>query len=302
MNFLLTGANGFLGRTILDFFFKNGYKTSTLSRNKGSSYVKDIRYPFEFNGGEIFNAVVHIAGKAHVVPKTESEKHEFYQVNFEGTKNLCFALEKLNQLPKSFVYISTVAVYGIDEGDGITENRPLNGVSPYADSKIKAEHWLGGWASERKVNLTILRLPLIAGPNPPGNLGAMINGIRSGKYISISEANARKSVVWAADIAGIIPTLVEKEGTYNLTDGHHPTFGELEEAIASALKKRKPFKIPYWGAKVLALTGDVLGDRFPIDSMKLKKIISTLTFDDSKAKKELGWNPVSVLNKVAEIV
>lgn len=33
------------------------------------------------------------------------------------------------------------------------------------------------------VKLSILRPSLIAGPNPPGNLGAMIHGIENGKYL-----------------------------------------------------------------------------------------------------------------------
>jgi len=39
----------------------------------------------------------------------------------------------------------------------------------------------------------------------------------------------------------------------------------------------------------------MLGRRSPINSDKLKKIVSNLTFDDSKARKLLGWNPALVL-------
>ncbi|MBC7915293.1 MAG: hypothetical protein H7Y07_14350 [Pyrinomonadaceae bacterium] len=41
--------------------------------------------------------------------------------------------------------------------------------------------------------------------------------------------------------------------------------------------------------------GDILGKRAPINSVKLKKITSDLTFDDSKAREILGWNPTPVL-------
>lgn len=59
--------------------------------------------------------------------------------------------------------------------------------------------------------LGIIRPSLIAGPNPPGNLGAMINGIRSGKYMSIAGGKARKSVLLVQDIATLVPLLTEKE-------------------------------------------------------------------------------------------
>src|SRR5690606_11372008 len=122
------------------------------------------------------------------------------------------------------------------------------------------------------------------------------------KYLRIGMSDARKSMVWGEDIAKVVSPLIEKGGVYNLTDGYHPSFNELEIAIASALDKRKPASVPYWIAQALAITGDILGRRFPINSDKMKKITSTLTFDDSKARNELGWNPMHVLSKIDELV
>ena len=41
-----------------------------------------------------YDVVLHAAGKAHTVPKTEAEKQVFYDVNYLGTIHLCDALEK----------------------------------------------------------------------------------------------------------------------------------------------------------------------------------------------------------------
>jgi len=296
---LLSGANGFLGNIMCRCLNLMQYRTIGIGTREGQIIV-DIKRPFDLPQIH-FDMVVHAAGKAHVIPVTKSEQKDFFQVNLEGTKHLCNALDALPSLPRAFVFISTVAVYGVDEGHDIDEDHPANGHTAYAESKILAEQWLENWAAKHNITLGILRLPLVVGPNPPGNLGAMIRGIKSGKYLSIGKADVSKSVVWAEDIARIIPVLAEKGGTYNLTDGVHPTFGELEEAIATALNKRKPIKVPYWIAKGLAKTGDILGSRFPINSNQLKKITATLTFDDTKARNELGWNPTSVLRKIDEL-
>lgn len=295
----LTGATGFLGTVLL--------RELALCNWDGDfqAYISpriDITKPFCFSNNTVINHVIHCAGKAHSVPKTEAEKQEFYNVNFNGTKNLCLALEGLGQLPKSFTFISTVAVYGVEEGTNIGESHPLNGGTPYSDSKILAERWLMDWARNHSVTLGILRLPLIVGPDPRGNLRTLLLGIRSGKYLSIGNAGARKSMVWAEDVARIIPAVAEKGGIYNVTDGVHPTFRELETAIASALNKRRPISVPYAVAKSLAMVGDMLGSRFPINSNKLKKITSTLTFDDSKARDELGWTATPILGKINELV
>ncbi|MFC3197091.1 NAD-dependent epimerase/dehydratase family protein [Parapedobacter deserti] len=300
MEILLSGASGFLGAILNKHLTSHfGYQVTSLGHN-GSKLKIDIRRPFVFDPDLYFETIIHAAGRAHSIPKTQAEKQEFYSVNFEGTKNLCLALEKLRRLPTSFIFLSSVAVYGLEEGQNITEDHPLNGASPYANSKILAENWITKWAEERDVTLGVLRLPLVAGPNPPGNLGAMISGIKSGKYLSISKANARKSIVWAEDIAKIMPVLIEKGGIYNITDGHHPSFGELEQTIAQALNKRKPLSTPYWFAKILALAGDIIGSPSPINSNKLLKMTSSLTFDDTKAQTILNWKPTPVLSKLAE--
>jgi hypothetical protein len=53
--------------------------------------------------------------------------------------------------------------------------------------------------------------------------------------------------------------------------------------------------MPLFIAKGLAKIGDILGNVFPINSNKLSKITSTLTFDDSKARIAFGWDPNPVL-------
>src|SRR5690606_36322095 len=125
--------------------------------------------------------------------------------------------------------------------------------------------------------LSILRLPLVAGAHPPGNLGSMIRGMKTGRYLSIGSASARKSMVWAEDIADYIETLSRVGGTFNLTDGYHPTLGELELQISKSLAKPAPWKIPLWAARILGKIGDVLGERSPVNSLKINKLISDLT-------------------------
>ena len=130
----------------------------------------------------------------------------------------------------------------------------------------------------------------------------MIEGIRNRKYFSIGNANAKKSIVWAADIAKILPVVTAEGGTFNLTDGYDPTFTELETGIAKAINAKRVRKLPYFAAKLLAVVGDIVGKKAPINSNKLKKITSTLTFDSSRAIKILNWKPIMVLSKLSEMI
>ena len=292
MKLLFTGASGFLGNNIYSLL-EEKYVIETVGITSKDNYNVNLAWEIPNLIG-IFDVVFHAAGKAHSIPKTEEEKQLFFDVNLQGTKNLCTALEN-SGIPKAFIFISTVAVYGCDSGENITEEHPLNGTTPYALSKIKAEKYLEGWCAMHNVKLSILRPSLIAGPNPPGNLGAMIRGIRNGKYLSIAGGKARKSVLMVQDIANLLPMLIEKGGIYNVCDSYQPSFRELEMVICKQLSRKGPISIPYWLAKSMAVVGDCLGEKAPINSLKLRKITSSLTFSNEKATRELGWKPMSVL-------
>ena len=292
MKLLFTGASGFLGSNVRPLL-EGMYGVKTVGLSPKDDYTIDIAKEIPVLR-ERYDIVLHVAGKAHSVPKTEAERQVFFDVNLQGTKNLCTALER-RRVPRAFIFISTVAVYGCAYGENITEDHPLDGDTPYAMSKRLAEEYLQKWCYEHNVILGIIRPSLIAGPNPPGNLGAMIQGIRNGRYLGIAGSRARKSVLMVQDIASLVPLLAEKGGVYNVCDSYHPSFRKLEAVICKQLNKKIPFSIPYWAAKCMALVGDCLGKKAPINSLKLKKITESLTFSNEKAMRELGWKPTRVL-------
>ncbi|RZK22643.1 MAG: NAD-dependent epimerase/dehydratase family protein [Flavobacterium sp.] len=288
---LLTGASGFLGEIISKDF---PMKICKLGRSAHMDIVCDLATNIP-NLSTSFKIVTHAAGKAHTIPKTDVDKRAFFDINVNGLNNLFKGLERCTKLPESFILISSVSVYGLDFGIDITEDYPLEAKDPYGMSKIEAENLAFQWCELNKVKLTILRLPLIAGNNPPGNLGAMITGIEKGYYMNIGNGNARKSIVLGSDVARVIPTISNIGGTYNLTDGYNPSFFELSSYIARELGKRPSKDIPLFIAKGIAMLGDILGAHAPLSTMKLNKVLSTLTFSDQKIKNTIDWEPISVL-------
>lgn len=289
---LFTGGTGFLGKNVMPILQKDyevttcGITPEDMIQANLAKLVPELPQQYDI--------VLHAAGKAHVVPKTEEEKQLFFDINYQGTVNLCKALEQVG-VPKALVFISTVAVYGCESGELITEEHPLNGETPYAKSKIMAEEYLTSWCKEHGVILGILRPSLLAGKNAPGNLGAMVNGVRKGFYMNIAGGRVIKSVLMAEDIARLLPLVAEKGGVYNVCDTRQPSFGELSISVARQLGKRKPISIPYWMAWCMAKVGDLLGSKAPINSYKLSKMTESLTFSNEKARRELGWEPLDVL-------
>jgi hypothetical protein len=78
----------------------------------------------------------------------------------------------------------------------------------------------------------------------------------------------------------------------------HPTLFEFEQALASALKVSSPKRIPHGIVNILATIGDWMGNQFPVNSDKLMKLTSSLTFSDTKARNLIGWNPRSVIHNL----
>ena len=289
---LFTGGTGFLGKNIMPLL-QQQYEVTTCGITAEDKINANLANSVP-SLPEYYNIVLHAAGKAHVVPKTEAEKQLFYDINYTGTINLCKALEKVG-VPRSLVFISTVAVYGCEFGDMITEEHPLNGETPYAESKRMAEDFLRDWCNKNNVILGILRPSLLAGKDAPGNLGVMVNGVRKGFYMNIDGGKVIKSILMAEDIARVLPRLIEKGGIYNVCDTRQPSFGELSVSVAKQLGKNKPLSIPYWMAWCMAKVGDILGSKAPINSYKLEKMTKSLTFSNEKARKELNWEPLDVL-------
>lgn len=289
---LFTGASGFLGKNIISQL-KNNYDVTTIGIDKSDDIHANIASEIP-SLTKHFDYILHAAGKAHSYPKTSAEIQSFYDVNLQGTINICRALEKW-ELPKAFIFISTLDVYGIEEGDNINESSPINPITHYAKSKYEAENFLIDWAFKNNIILGILRPALMVGPNPPGNLKTMINGIRKGFYVNINGGRTRKSLLMVQDIANVIPKVINKGGIYNLCDDRHPSYYELSNSIKRQLGIKRPIiSIPFFIAKILAKVGDKIVF-LPINSHKLSQLTKSNTYSNTKAKIELNWIPLDVL-------
>ncbi len=271
---LLTGASGFVGRNIAPLL-AGRYDITTLGRSAGNDVICDLSEAGPCFHGRTFDIVVHAAGLAH------TGHGDFRRVNVGGTRRLCLALQQSGYLPRDFIFISSVAVYGLSQGCGIDEDTPLAPASPYAASKAGTEHLLEEWCRDVGCTLSILRPALVVGPNPPGNLGTLMRAMRSGRYVSVGAGpGARKSVVAVSDIARAALLAIGKGGTYNICADTAPGFREIEDKLCELYRFRRPRALPMWLVRPF----------IPL-SATLAKMTATLTFDNTRAKTRLNWTP-----------
>lgn len=271
---LVTGGTGFIGRRVTEWLRSHGHRTDTLSRSARADLRCDL-------GSECpqlprrYRTVIHLAGLAH---GRHAAPASFDNINHLGTRRLCLALEQAG-LPDEFVYISSVAVYGLEQGDMVPDDAPLHGQSAYALSKIAAEQWLRGWTATHGVRLTILRPALVLGDDAPGSLQAMRQAMAKGRYLSIGpQPGALKSVIDVDELPPLIERVRGVGGTYNVCRPEPMGFRQIEDMVAARSGCRPPRHISLATARLLARIGDLAGGHAPFDSRILRHITTSLTF------------------------
>lgn len=279
---LLTGHTGFLGSVIYKEL-KKSFDLVTLGRDISCDYRVDF---FNWDGTldikQSIDTIVHVAGLAHNKAKNQKE---LFDVNTTSVKHL-LAIAKENNV-KSLIYISSTAVYGKIYGLDISENTSWLGKSDFSISKIEAEKVIESCNLDSKL---ILRLPLVVGPKPPGNLGRLSSSISSDSHIYLSGNLAQKSVVFASDVASFISHWLseskKESGTINLCNQAAPTFNWIENAIAESGGYSYRIRIPI---KFLWKAVNWMKAKFNISIPLVGKLFYPLTFSDQLAREKFGY-------------
>jgi len=283
---LLTGHTGFLGSVIYQEL-KKSFQVLTAGRDASCDYNLD----FSTWDGALelkysIDAIVHVAGLAHGKSITNEQMLEVNSVSV-GKLLQVAQLFEINE----FVLISSVAVYGKSNGSNINESSLPEPFNIYGKSKLLAENAVLQWASSNKNRSYVnLRLPLIIGPNPPGNLGRLLKSISSGSHIYLQANEANKSVVFASDVANFISEWLMKSkrdsGTMNLCNQTAPTFNWIENAIAESGDYSFQFRVPI---KFFWVAVNWMKAKFDISVPLVGKLFYPLTFSDQLAREKFGY-------------
>ena len=279
---LLTGHTGFLGSVIYKEL-KKSFQVVTLGRDASCDYRVDFsNWDGTLDLKQAIDAIVHVAGLAHNKAKNQKE---LFDVNTTSVQHL-LAIAKKNNV-ESLIYISSTAVYGKTYGLDITENTSRLGKSDFSISKIKAERVIESCNLDSKL---IIRLPLVVGPKPPGNLGRLSRSIISGSHICLSGNQAQKSLVFASDVASFISQWISESkresGTINLCNQAAPTFNWIENAIVESGSFRYRLRVPI---RFLWRIVNWLKAKLNISIPFVGKLFYPLTFSDQLAREKFGY-------------
>ena len=164
MKVLVTGASGFIGNRVALAFQNKGYDVIGWNRT-GAANVFLTEKVNMLSKSEIVkhlgliqpNIIIHCAGSADV-SKSVSNPEIDYEGNVTLTHNMLFALHTCGFKNTRFVYLSSAGVYGNPISLPITEDMPLNPLSPYAVHKVMCEELCKYFVRNYGMNVKVARI------------------------------------------------------------------------------------------------------------------------------------------------
>ena len=223
LNVLVTGGAGFIGSHLVDKLVSNGVEVKVLD-NLSTGNLNNIRRHLdsgkvEFIEGDLrdpaivkkavsgVSHVVHLAAIISVTFSTENPAVT-YDVNTSGTLGLLQASALAGV--KRFVFVSSCAVYGEPVFLPVTESHPANPISPYADSKLKAEQHCIDFHQKGALESVVLRFFNVYGPRQglndySGVITKFINNLKSGQPLIIyGDGSQTRDFVNVSDVVDAI--------------------------------------------------------------------------------------------------
>ncbi|HEY47772.1 MAG: epimerase [Anaerolineae bacterium SM23_ 63] len=175
MNFLVTGAAGFLGSYLANRLTREGHQVRALDDLSAGDPAR-LNPEVLFTRGDVtdrpklwtllqdVDCVYHLAAKVSV-PESVSYPREYNIINVGGTVSVMEAMRDVGV--KRVVFTSSGSVYGDQNDQPLTETTPPNPGSPYAVSKLAAEHYVRTIGALWGIETVSLRVFNAYGPGQP---------------------------------------------------------------------------------------------------------------------------------------
>ncbi|QQR81380.1 MAG: NAD-dependent epimerase/dehydratase family protein [Deltaproteobacteria bacterium] len=296
---LITGANGFIGRNISEYFLAKGYDVVCTYRSKKhqinpnkSFIIGDMSlatsWETALSGVDI---VVHLAARVHIkVDSVQEELNEYRKVNVDGTMALATAAVKAGV--KRLIYLSSIKVNGEGWMDSqhlpYTESCLAQAKDFYGISKYEAEQALLNFAHKAKLEVVIIRPPLVYGPEVKSNFLSMMKWLYKGVPLPLGSIHNHRSLVALDNLISFIETCMFHPAAVNqiflVSDGEDLSTTELLRRTSLALGV-SPRLIPIPIGVIMAMAS-LLGKQ-----ELAHKLCASLRVDISKACRLLNWAP-----------
>lgn len=288
---LVTGATGFVGRSLVPALAGSGWRVRPVMRQHASNpdavTVNSIGPLTDWSQAlSGVDAIVHLAARVHH-PRDQSNSEIYRAVNTEGTLRL--ATEAAKAGVRDFIHVSTILV----NGSSTNGRRPFreddrpNPRGIYGQTKAAAEAGLERISKSSTMNITVIRPPLIYGAGAGGNFALLQRAVRRGLPLPFASIRNRRGFLALGNLISFIAfRLAHPDSGFEIflvADDEQVSTPEFIHRIAAACdRKARLFPMPL---PALGLLGAISGRPEIRDSL-----IGSMEIDTSKAH-AIGWRP-----------
>ena len=302
---LITGATGFIGRNLCEYLLASGFLVRAMIK-KHSSEILQANKNLEKCFGSILDeefvekackdvdAVVHLAGLAHVSKPT---KDELYRTNVHGTEILLAAA--IEGKAKRFVFMSSSLATIANSG------KPANTV--YSRTKRAAEESIMKHHQEGSIECVVLRPVNVYGCGMQGNIATLILAVSKRLAPPLPRLQTLISLVGVDDVCEATRLAIISENAcgkiYTLTDGIQYDISDIERAIYQQVGRTPPtwqtprllFYVSCMVIERLVNFLSIFGFRFAflggLGMRTYNNLVEDNLFESQKIEEELGFNP-----------
>jgi dihydroflavonol-4-reductase len=303
---LVTGGTGLVGHNLVKALLAQHRSVRALVRNVDRAQASlplacepvqgDLTDPASLlRAMEGCSVVYHAAG---LPEQWVADRDVFYRVNEKGTRNMVEAALKSGV--QKFIYTSTIDVFKAGTGETFNEDNLdlLQKPTLYERSKQNADRIVAE-AAGLGLHVVILHPSAVYGPGPSGSRGLndFFADYATGRLPVLPSGGL--PLVFAPDVAAGQLLAEEKAATgarYILSESYYdiPSLAALVGAAAGV--KRKPPTVPGALGSLVALVGEAVSDVTRRPPLVAKGQLDFLQWqarpDSSRARRELGWDPV----------
>ena len=284
---LITGASGFIGNFLIEEGLKRNFevyaairKSSNIEHLKNKN-IKFIEFDFsnkedihsKLSSSPEFTYIIHNAG----ITKSLRKKN-FFEINYNYTKNFIEAISFSKQSPLKFIYISSLSAAGPGKNDcssPISISDTSAPITNYGLSKLSSEKYITEQASFPYI---IVRPTAVYGPGDKDFFN-MVKLINNHIDLMIGFQKQTLSFIYVKDLSRSIYDLLESTAnnkTYFASDGNIYSKTAMSNTIAEIMKKYIcRIYIPIVAAKTIAAISEIIssltGKTSVINTEKIKE-------------------------------
>ncbi len=257
MDYLITGATGFIGRHLVPKLLAAGNEVNYLARRRSASL--DSRAAFHlWNPGEpppldsvpTVDIVMNLAGEPVAQRWTQPVKRRIYESRVDATRRLVSAIERLRHKPSVLISASATGYYGDRSDEIITE------------TSARGHDFLAGlcaqWeqealrAKEFGLRVVLLRIAPVLGRDG-GMLAKILPVFRSGLGGRLAGGKQWMPWIHIEDLINILLFSAETpnvEGPLNATSPQPVTNAAFTHALGRALHRPALFSVPQFALRL----------------------------------------------------